>query len=68
VKKIKDIQDLFQRIGGPGLLPVPESGVGDPEFFARVNRYDLVIKIDTGNLIIGKMSRCKFGSGISFNS
>jgi hypothetical protein len=53
VQHIEDLNDLPHGIGGPGLLTIPKSRVGDPHMFGRVRHDKFIIKIYPGNFLIG---------------
>ena len=52
MEHVEDLHHLPHRIGRPGLLPIPEGGVGDEHVLRGVGHNELVIKVDTGNLAI----------------
>src|SRR4030043_2485827 len=54
MKHLKEVHDLLYRIGRPGLLSVPESGIGNKDLFRGIGKDKFIIKFYPANLIIWK--------------
>src|SRR4030042_6773600 len=54
MKHLKEVHDLLYRIGRPGLLSVPESGISDEDLFRGIGKDKFIIKFYPANLIIWK--------------
>jgi hypothetical protein len=49
---IKEIDDLLYGVRGPCLLPIPKRGIGNKDFFRRVDEDEPVIEFHSGDLLI----------------
>jgi hypothetical protein len=49
-----EVYNLFYRIGWPGLLSVPESGIGDEDLFRGIGKDKFIIEFYPTNLIVWK--------------
>jgi hypothetical protein len=49
-----EVHNLFHGIRWHGLLSIPKSGIGDEDFFRRINEDKFIIKFHPANLIIGE--------------
>ena len=54
VQQVVDARDLLDRIGRPGLLTVPEGGVGDEHGIRRAGEHKGVVKLDPADLAVRK--------------
>ena len=54
MQHVEDIDDLLHRIRRPGLLAVPEGGVGEQHLLRRRGQDEFVVEIDAGHLGVGK--------------
>jgi hypothetical protein len=52
MKHIVKVNNLLDRVRGPGLLPVPEGCIGDEDFFSRIGKDKFIIKFDPANLFV----------------
>jgi hypothetical protein len=49
-----EVHNLLYRIRRPGLLSIPESGIGDEDLFRGIGKDKFIIELYPTNLIIGK--------------
>ena len=49
VEQVEDIHDLAHRVGWPGLLPIPEGGVGEQHLLRGLGHDEFVIEVDAGH-------------------
>ena len=54
VEQVEDVDDLLHRIRRPGLLAVPEGGVGEQHVLGGRGHDEFIVEIDAGHLGIGK--------------
>jgi hypothetical protein len=52
MKHIVKVDNLLDGVRRPGLLPVPESGIGNKDLFGRIGKDKFVIKFDPTNLFV----------------
>jgi hypothetical protein len=52
MKHIVEVDDLLDGVRRPGLLPVPESGIGDKDLFSGIGIDKFIIKFDPANLFV----------------
>jgi hypothetical protein len=58
-----EVYNLFYRIGWPGLLSVPESGIGDEDLFRGIGKDKFIIEFYPTNLIEKRFDR---GSALGY--
>jgi hypothetical protein len=51
---IIEVDDLLNRIGGPGLLPISKGRIGDEDLFGRIDEDKFVIEFYPANLFVWK--------------
>ena len=54
MKHFKEVNDLLYGIRWPGLLSIPESGIGDEDLFRGIGKDKFIIEFYPTNLIIWK--------------
>jgi hypothetical protein len=54
MKHLKEVHDLLHRIRRPGLLSVPESGIGDEDLFRGIGKDKFIIEFYPTNLLVWK--------------
>jgi hypothetical protein len=54
MEHIVEVYNLLYRIGRPGLLPIPKSGIGNEDLFRGIGKDKFVIEFHSANLLIGK--------------
>jgi hypothetical protein len=52
MKHIVEVSNLLDGVRRPGLLPVPESGIGDEDLFSRIGENKFIIKCHPANLFV----------------
>jgi hypothetical protein len=52
MKHIIEVNNLLDGVRRPGLLPVPESSIGDEDLFSRIGENKFIIKCDPANLFV----------------
>jgi hypothetical protein len=61
VKQVEKVNNLFNRIGRPGLLPVSKGSIGDEDLLRRIDEDKLVVKLHPAHLIVRKDMPVKIG-------
>ena len=61
MKHVEEVDDLLHRIRRPGLLPVPEGGIGNKDLFGRIDKDEFVVEFDPANLVVGKDTPVEVG-------
>src|SRR4030042_6989000 len=54
MKHLIKVYNLLYRIRRPGLLSVPESGIGDEDLIRGIGKYKFIIEFYLANLIVRK--------------
>ena len=54
VEQVEDIHDLAHGVGRPGLLPVPEGGVGEQHLLGGLGHDEFVVEVDAGHFRVGE--------------
>jgi hypothetical protein len=54
MEHIVEVYNLLYRIGRPGLLPIPESGIGNEDLFRGIGKDKFVIEFYPTNLFVWK--------------
>jgi hypothetical protein len=49
-----EVYNLLHRIRRPGLLPVPERGIGNEDLFRGIGKDEFVIELHPANLFVRK--------------
>jgi hypothetical protein len=52
MEHIIEVNNLLHGVRGPGLLPVPESRIGDEDLFRRIGIDKLIVKGDPANFFV----------------
>jgi hypothetical protein len=52
MKHIVEVRNLLDGVRRPGLLPIPESSIGDEDLFSRIGENKFIIKCDPANLFV----------------
>src|SRR3972149_6297921 len=52
MKHIVEVSNLLDGVRRPGLLPIPESSIGDEDLFSRIGENKFIIKCDPANLFV----------------
>jgi hypothetical protein len=47
-----EVYNLFHRIRRPGLLPVPERGIGNEDLFRGIGKDEFIIELHPANLFV----------------
>ena len=49
VEQVEDVHDLPHGVGRPGLLPIPEGGVGEQHLLGGLGHDEFVVEVDAGH-------------------
>jgi hypothetical protein len=61
MKHLEEVNNLLHRIGRPGLLSIPESGIGDEDLFRGIGKDEFIIEFHPANLIVWKNTPIEVG-------
>jgi hypothetical protein len=52
MKHLKEVNDLLYGIRWPGLLSIPEGGIGDEDLFRGIGKDKFIVKFNPANLFV----------------
>ena len=61
MEHVEEVDNLLHRVGRPGLLPVPKSGIGNKDLFGRIDEDEFVVELDPADLVVGKDTPVEVG-------